>query len=151
MESLRQDHSEQADLLLDHVVSHAPKAERGAFRVGVCGSPGAGKSSFITKLGVELTRGKGHKLAVITVDPSSAFTGGSLLGDRCRMQDLASQPGAFIRSCPSHGVLGGVARYTNSVVQLCEAAGYGIVFVETVGLGQSEVEVSCGNPGAKTG
>jgi LAO/AO transport system kinase len=112
-----------------------------ALRVGVTGVPGVGKSSFIEALGRKLTA-QGNKLAVLAVDPSSTRSGGSILGDKTRMQELARDPNAFVRPSPSRGSLGGVARRTREVVLLCEAAGYDVVFVETVGVGQSETMVA---------
>jgi len=112
-----------------------------AFRVGLSGPPGAGKSTFIESLGARLTS-SGHQLAVLAVDPSSATTGGSLLGDKTRMHELSRNKAAYIRPSPARGHLGGVARNTNEAVVLCEAAGYNIVLVETVGVGQSEFLVS---------
>lgn len=109
-------------------------------RVGVAGPPGAGKSTLIECLGERLCSA-GHRVAVLAIDPSSSRTGGSILGDRTRMTDLARNPRAFVRPSPTRGALGGVAAHTNDVVLLCEAAGFDIVLVETVGLGQSEVAV----------
>ena len=109
-------------------------------RVGITGVPGAGKSTFIEALGTMLT-GQGHKVAVLAVDPSSSLTGGSILGDKTRMEKLAADPGAFIRPSPSGGTLGGVARKTRETMVLFEAAGYDVILVETVGVGQSEVLV----------
>jgi LAO/AO transport system kinase len=110
------------------------------FRVGVAGPPGAGKSTLIEAMG-QLLCGWGHKVAVLAIDPSSSRSGGSLLGDRTRMTELSRNPRAFVRPSPTRGALGGVAAHTNDVVLLTEAAGYDIVLVETVGLGQSEVAV----------
>ena len=107
------------------------------FRIGISGPPGAGKSTFIERFGGLLT-GEDHKVAVLAVDPSSGMTGGSLLGDKTRMPKLTVNPRAYIRPSPSGGHLGGVTRRTNEAVVLCEAAGYDIVIVETVGVGQSE-------------
>ncbi|CAM9448872.1 unnamed protein product, partial [Phaeothamnion confervicola] len=109
-------------------------------RLGIAGPPGAGKSTFIESLGSLLTS-RGQRVAVVSVDPSSVHTGGSILGDKTRMAQLARDPNAFVRACPTRGVLGGVAQYTSDVVLLFQAAGYEAVIVETVGLGQSEVEV----------
>jgi LAO/AO transport system kinase len=110
--------------------------------VGITGSPGTGKSSLINQL-VQAFRSSGvGKVAVVAVDPSSPFTGGALLGDRVRMRDLSGDPGVFIRSMASRGALGGVSRTTASVAQILDAAGFGIVFIETVGAGQSEVDVA---------
>ncbi|MCB1184865.1 methylmalonyl Co-A mutase-associated GTPase MeaB [bacterium] len=114
---------------------------RGAsIRVGITGVPGAGKSTFIEALGGQLTAA-GHRVAVLAVDPSSSLTGGSILGDKTRMEKLAADPGAFIRPSPSGGALGGVARKTRESIVLFEAAGYDVILVETVGVGQSEIQV----------
>ncbi|CAM9400442.1 unnamed protein product [Scytosiphon promiscuus] len=109
-------------------------------RLGIAGPPGAGKSSFIEVLGKKLTAA-GNRVAVISIDPSSIRTGGSILGDKTRMHELSRDPSAFVRGCPARGVLGGISRYTHDVVLLCQVAGYDPVIVETVGLGQNEVEV----------
>ncbi|CAM9493893.1 unnamed protein product [Ectocarpus sp. 4 AP-2014] len=109
-------------------------------RLGIAGPPGAGKSSFIEVLGKSLTSA-GNRVAVISIDPSSLRTGGSILGDKTRMDELSRDPSAFVRGCPARGVLGGLSRYTHEVVLLCQVAGYDPVIVETVGLGQNEVEV----------
>ncbi|CAM9570847.1 unnamed protein product, partial [Ectocarpus sp. 8 AP-2014] len=109
-------------------------------RLGIAGPPGAGKSSFIEVLGKRLTSA-GNRVAVISIDPSSLRTGGSILGDKTRMDELSRDPSAFVRGCPARGVLGGLSRYTHEVVLLCQVAGYDPVIVETVGLGQNEVEV----------
>lgn len=112
------------------------------FRVGISGSPGVGKSSFIEALGAELTENRGKKVAVLTIDPTSAMTGGSVLGDLTRMQELSRNPKAYIRQSPTSGSLGGVTRGIHEAVILCEGAGYDIVIIETVGVGQSETSVS---------
>lgn len=112
-----------------------------SFRVGVSGVPGVGKSTFIEALGMQLIR-KGHKVAVLAVDPSSPFSGGSILGDKTRMEQLLSEENAFIRPSPTAGSLGGVTRKTRESILLCEAAGYDVILVETVGVGQSEYEVA---------
>ena len=112
-----------------------------AVRVGITGVPGVGKSTFIESFGTMLT-GLGHRVAVLAVDPSSSLTGGSILGDKTRMQRLAVDPAAFIRPSPSSGTLGGVARATRESMVIMEAAGYDVVLVETVGVGQSEVAVA---------
>lgn len=129
-------HFEQAQELLTRILPRTG----GALRVGITGVPGAGKSTLIEALGMTLV-GEGKKLAVTAVDPSSILTGGSILGDKTRMEQLAAHPGAFIRPSPSGGALGGVARKTRETILLFEAAGYDVVFVETVGVGQSEVTV----------
>jgi len=112
-----------------------------AIRVGITGPPGVGKSSFIEELGLRLVE-RGKRVAVLAVDPSSPVTGGSILGDKTRMERLSVRPEAFIRPSPSGGSLGGVAHRTREVMLLCEAAGYDVVLIETVGIGQSEVAVS---------
>ena len=112
-----------------------------AVRVGITGAPGVGKSTTIDTLGTMLTA-KGHKVAVLAVDPSSSRSGGSILGDKTRMARLAADPHAFIRPSPAAGTLGGVAAKTRETMLLCEAAGYDVVLVETVGIGQSETAVA---------
>ncbi|VDM73825.1 unnamed protein product [Strongylus vulgaris] len=111
------------------------------FRIGISGSPGVGKSSFIEAFGRELTEKRGLKIAVLTIDPSSAVTGGSVLGDLTRMQELSRNPRAYIRQSPTSGSLGGVTRGIHEAIILCEGAGYDVVVIETVGVGQSEVSV----------
>lgn len=113
----------------------------GAARIGVTGSPGVGKSTFIEALGLHLIE-QGHRVAVLAVDPSSPVTGGSILGDKTRMERLTLQENAFIRPSPSSGSLGGVAQRTREAMLICEAAGYDVVLIETVGIGQSEVKVA---------
>jgi LAO/AO transport system kinase len=137
VESTRRDHQEQAQELLSRLL---PKAG-GAHRIGITGVPGAGKSTFVDAMGSELT-GSGNRVAVLAVDPSSTRTGGSILGDKTRMARLSVDERAFIRPSPSSGVLGGVARATRETIVLVEAAGFDVVFVETVGVGQSEVTVA---------
>jgi LAO/AO transport system kinase len=136
-ESTRPDHREDAVALLDKLLP----ATGGAIRVGVSGAPGAGKSTFIEALGLYLVD-HGHRLAVLAVDPSSSRSGGSILGDKTRMEMLSRRPEAFIRPSPSGGTLGGVARRTREALLLCEAAGHDVVLVETVGVGQSEIAVA---------
>ncbi|KDO32018.1 LAO/AO transport system ATPase [Saprolegnia parasitica CBS 223.65] len=139
----------QAELLLDHVLEQRKaladrtttathQGHATSFRIGIAGPPGAGKSTFIETLGLSLTK-KGHKVAVLAIDPSSSVTGGSILGDKTRMTHLSNSPDAFVRPSPTRGTLGGVAQHTNEIVLLCEACGYDIVLVESVGLGQSEI------------
>jgi LAO/AO transport system kinase len=137
VESTRPDHRAAATDLLDRVLPHTG----GAMRVGISGTPGAGKSTFVEELGSRLCA-QGHSVAVLAVDPSSRRSGGSILGDKTRMERLARHPHAFIRPSPAAGTLGGVARRTREAMLLCEAAGFDIVLVETVGVGQSEVAVA---------
>ncbi|MBU8869291.1 MAG: methylmalonyl Co-A mutase-associated GTPase MeaB [Gemmatimonadales bacterium] len=136
IESGSPEHQDLAQEILTEVLPRRVKS----VRVGITGVPGAGKSTFIEALGTGLTA-KGHKVAVTAVDPSSTLTGGSILGDKTRMEKLAADPNAFIRPSPSGGTLGGVARKTRETILLFEAAGYDVILVETVGVGQSEVLV----------
>jgi GTPase len=137
VESTRPEHRQQADELLRRLLPHSG----GAHRVGVSGVPGAGKSTFIDAVGTRLV-GAGHRVAVLAVDPSSSRTGGSILGDRTRMGRLAGSDEAFIRPSPTSGRLGGVTRATRQAIHVVEAAGFDVVFVETVGVGQSETAVA---------
>lgn len=137
VESQRSDHREQANTLLETLA----KANRQALRIGLSGTPGVGKSTFIESFGLMLTA-QDLKVAVLAVDPSSTRTGGSILGDKTRMDLLARDPNAFIRPSPSQTHLGGVARRTREAVALCEAAGYDVILIETVGVGQSETMVA---------
>ncbi|NEM04968.1 methylmalonyl Co-A mutase-associated GTPase MeaB [Geodermatophilus normandii] len=137
VESRRADHRERAQELLVDLLPHAGAARR----VGISGVPGVGKSTFIDQLGVDLTA-VGHRVAVLAVDPSSARSGGSILGDKTRMARLSVDPSAFIRPSPTSGTLGGVAQATRESMVVVEAAGYDVVLVETVGVGQSEVTVA---------
>jgi LAO/AO transport system kinase len=137
VESTRTEHRARAERLLARV---APAAAA-SLRVGISGAPGVGKSTLIEALGLTAIR-SGHRLAVLAVDPSSALSGGSILGDKTRMPELSRHADAFVRPSPSGLTLGGVARRTRESIALCEAAGYDIVFVETVGVGQSEVAVA---------
>ena len=136
LESRRQDHRTCGQQVLDKLIPHTGRA----VRVGITGPPGVGKSRFIEALGLELTK-SGRRVAVLAVDPSSPVSGGSILGDKTRMERLAQEESAFIRPSPSGGTLGGVAHRTREAMLVCEAAGFGILIVETVGVGQSEVEV----------
>jgi LAO/AO transport system kinase len=137
IESKRADHRRSAHLLVQELLPFTGQA----VRLGITGAPGAGKSTTIDALGIYLT-GLGHKVAVLAVDPSSTRTGGSILGDKTRMAQLACDPNAFIRPSPSSGTLGGVAAKTRETMLVCEAAGYDVVMVETVGVGQSETAVA---------
>jgi LAO/AO transport system kinase len=137
VESTRVDHQTRAPLLLEQLLPHTGTAGR----LGVTGVPGVGKSTFIEAFGLYLL-GLGKRIAVLAVDPSSARSGGSILGDKTRMARLAMADAAYIRPSPSSGSLGGVARRTREAMLVCEAAGYDVVIVETVGVGQSEVAVS---------
>jgi LAO/AO transport system kinase len=137
IESTRPDHRERAAALLDGLRG----AGREAMRLGLSGTPGVGKSTFVEAFGSMLT-GRGLRVAVLAVDPSSARTGGSILGDKTRMERLARDPAAFVRPSPAASHLGGVARRTREAIALCEAAGYDLVLVETVGVGQSETVVA---------
>ena len=137
LESTRADHRVQADGLLTALLPHTGKS----FRVGISGVPGVGKSTFIEVLGLYLIE-KGHRVAVLTIDPSSSVSGGSILGDKTRMERLSVHERAYIRPSPSSGTLGGVAEKTREAMLVCEAAGHDVVIVETVGVGQSETAVA---------
>ena len=137
LESTRADHRAQADELLTALLPHSGKS----FRLGISGVPGVGKSTFIEVLGLYLIE-QGHRVAVLTIDPSSTVSGGSILGDKTRMEFLSVHDKAYIRPSPSSGTLGGVAEKTREAMLVCEAAGYDVVIVETVGVGQSETAVS---------
>jgi LAO/AO transport system kinase len=137
LESTRTDHRAQADEMLTALLPHTGNS----FRLGISGVPGVGKSTFIDALGLFLI-GQGHRVAVLTVDPSSTVSGGSILGDKTRMEKLSVHEQAFVRPSPSSGTLGGVAEKTREAMLVCEAAGYDIVIVETVGVGQSETAVA---------
>jgi LAO/AO transport system kinase len=137
LESTRADHRAQGDALLTQLLPHTGKS----FRLGISGVPGVGKSTFIEALGLYLI-GQGHRVAVLAVDPSSSVSGGSILGDKTRMEHLSMDERAYIRPSPSSGTLGGVAEKTRESMLVCEAAGYDVVIVETVGVGQSETAVS---------
>jgi len=137
LESTRPDHRQRADALLNALL---PSAGR-ALRIGISGVPGVGKSTFIEALGLQWIAA-GHRVAVLAVDPSSSLSGGSILGDKTRMERLSAQEQAFIRPSPAGGTLGGVAGKTREAMLVCEAAGFDIVIVETVGVGQSETAVA---------
>ena len=137
LESTRTDHRASADELLTAMLPHTGNS----FRLGISGVPGVGKSTFIEALGLYLIK-QGHRVAVLAVDPSSSVSGGSILGDKTRMEFLSVHADAYIRPSPSSGTLGGVAENTREAMLVCEAAGYDVVIVETVGVGQSETAVA---------
>lgn len=137
VESSRSEHQQQARELLDHL----PGGQAGGHRVGITGPPGVGKSSLIETLGL-LAIQQGRRVGVLAIDPSSQRSGGSILGDKTRMEELSKSPQAFVRPSPAAGALGGVARKTREAMLLLEAAGYDLILVETVGVGQSEVAVA---------
>jgi LAO/AO transport system kinase len=137
LESTRADHRARADDLLTQLLPHTGKS----FRLGISGVPGVGKSTFIEALGLALIA-QGHHVAVLAIDPSSSVSGGSILGDKTRMEKLSVHPQAYIRPSPSSGTLGGVAAKTREAMLVCEAAGHDVVIVETVGVGQSETAVA---------
>lgn len=137
IESSNSSHRQLAEQLLAKLLPFTGSA----IRVGITGAPGVGKSTFIEALGLHLLRG-GHRVAVLAVDPSSGISGGSILGDKTRMSKLSAEPAAYIRPSPSAGTLGGVASRTRESLLVCEAAGYDVVLVETVGVGQSETMVA---------
>lgn len=137
VESTRSDHREQAARLLELIMPHTGNS----IRVGISGVPGVGKSTFIESFGNHVID-QGHRVAVLAVDPTSALSGGSILGDKTRMESLSRNPDAFIRPSPAGQTLGGVARHTRETLLLCEAAGFDVIIVETVGVGQSETAVA---------
>lgn len=137
IESTKIDHLGEAEALLEALLPHSGNS----VRVGISGVPGVGKSTFIERLGLDLVA-SGHKVAVLAVDPSSRVSGGSILGDKTRMEELSRHPAAFIRPSPTGGTLGGVARRTREAMLICESAGFDVVIVETVGVGQSETAVA---------
>jgi LAO/AO transport system kinase len=137
VESTRADHQRRAQALLQALLPHAGEA----IRIGVSGAPGVGKSTFVEAVGLHAIE-VGHRIAVLAVDPSSAVSGGSILGDKTRMEQLARSTQAYIRPSPSSGTLGGVAGKTRETLMVCEAAGFDVVVVETVGVGQSETAVA---------
>jgi LAO/AO transport system kinase len=137
VESTLAEHRQQAQQLLEDVLP----ATGNSIRIGISGVPGVGKSTFIESFGLHLVA-QGKKVAVLAVDPSSPLAGGSILGDKTRMEELSRHPAAFIRPSPSAGALGGVAQKTRESMLLCEAAGFDVILVETVGVGQSEYDVA---------
>jgi len=141
IESTRGDHRERADALLAEVLTHAGQKTNKSVRLGITGVPGVGKSTFIERFGLSLIE-QGRSLAVLAIDPSSKRGGGSILGDKTRMEELSRHPAAFIRPSPAGATLGGVARRTREAMLLAEAAGFDTVLVETVGVGQSETAVA---------
>ncbi|MDR3193846.1 MAG: methylmalonyl Co-A mutase-associated GTPase MeaB, partial [Tannerella sp.] len=136
IESARDEHHRQAQEIIERCLPHRGRS----VRIGITGVPGAGKSTSIDAFGMHMIR-KGHKLAVLAIDPSSERSKGSILGDKTRMETLSREKNAFIRPSPTAGSLGGVARKTRETIILCEAAGFDTIFVETVGVGQSETAV----------
>ena len=137
VESTRRDHQQRGQAVLEALLPHTGRS----LRIGISGAPGVGKSTFVEALGLYLI-GRGHRLAVLAVDPSSSVTGGSILGDKTRMEELSRAPDAFIRPSPAGGSLGGVAARTREALLVCEAAGFDVIIVETVGVGQSETAVA---------
>jgi LAO/AO transport system kinase len=137
IESTRRDHRAESGALLEQLMPHTGNS----IRVGISGAPGVGKSTFIEALGNHIID-KGHKPAVLTIDPSSAISGGSILGDKTRMETLARRPEGYIRPSPAGTTLGGVTRRSRETLLLCEAAGFDVIIVETVGVGQSETRVA---------
>lgn len=136
VESEADKHTEQAQAMLQELLPHSGRS----IRLGITGVPGVGKSSFIERFGVFLVE-QGHRVAVLAIDPSSSLSRGSILGDKTRMEELTRLPQAFIRPSPTSGTLGGVARKTRESIIVCEAAGFDVILVETVGVGQSEIAV----------
>jgi len=137
IESTRRDHLPRGQAVLEALLPHSGRS----IRLGISGAPGVGKSTFIEALGLHLIK-QGHRVAVLAVDPSSTVTGGSILADKTRMEELSRAPQAFIRPSPTGGSLGGVAAHTRETLLLCEAAGFDVIVVETVGVGQSETAVA---------
>lgn len=135
VESSRPDHQDMAHTILDRCL----ETRRQSLRIGITGPPGSGKSSLIESLGLEILKNRDNKIAVLAIDPSSERSGGSILGDKARMEKLSNRKEVFIRPSPSSGYLGGTSPKTHEAILLCEAAGYNIIIVETVGVGQSEI------------
>jgi LAO/AO transport system kinase len=138
VESTRQEHRQKADAILENCLPYTGNS----FRLGITGPPGVGKSSFIEAFGGMLTMEHGRRLAVLAIDPSSQVSHGSILGDKTRMEQLSNDPNAFIRPSPAGKTLGGVTNCTHEAILLCEAAGFDTIFIETVGVGQSETAVA---------
>jgi len=136
-ESKKAEHQKEAQALIEELLPLTGKT----IRIGISGTPGVGKSTFIEALGLHLT-GLGKKVAVLAIDPSSPVSGGSILGDKTRMERLSQEANAYIRPSPTSGTLGGVAQKTREAMLLCEAAGFDVILIETVGVGQSEFAVS---------
>jgi len=139
VESTNPNHIKEAILLIDEIIKSKNKTKKDSFRIGISGAPGSGKSSFIETFGLYIIS-RGLKVAVLAIDPSSVRTGGSILGDKTRMELLSKHPDAYVRPSPSSCTLGGVTKSTSEAILLCEEAGYDIIIVETVGVGQSEIE-----------
>lgn len=135
IESSKEEHRAEADQIMNELFKRTPHRQNKAIRIGICGSPGAGKSTLIEKIGLHIAEKLGLNLAVLTIDPSSQRSGGSILGDKTRMERLSFIDNALIRPTPTRGILGGVALNTGDVEQLCERVGYDAIIVETVGVG----------------
>uniref|UniRef100_A0A6B2L9Q6 AAA+ ATPase domain-containing protein n=1 Tax=Arcella intermedia TaxID=1963864 RepID=A0A6B2L9Q6_9EUKA len=140
VESSLKEHIQESSLLVEKILRERTSSTKETFRIGISGVPGVGKSTFIETFGQYLIK-KGHKVAVLAVDPSSSIAGGSILGDKTRMIHLSRDPNAYVRPSPARGTLGGVGKNTTEAVLLCEEAGYDIIIIETVGVGQSETVV----------
>lgn len=138
IESARPEHKEQAHTILDNCL----QTGRESLRIGITGPPGSGKSTLIESLGLEILKNPDNKIAILTIDPSSERSGGSILGDKARMEKLSARKEVFIRPSPSSGYLGGTSPKTYEAILLCEAAGYNVIIVETVGVGQSEIIIA---------
>ena len=147
IESKNKEHQIEASMLMDYITNNIKInitnsfSNGKTFRLGVAGPPGAGKSTFIEALGKRLITNSNLKVAVLAVDPTSHISGGSILGDKTRMEFLSRNSNAYVRASPTRGVLGGIAEYTSDIILLCEAAKYDVIIVESVGLGQSEVDI----------
>ena len=135
IESTREEHRAEADQIMKELFRQTPHRQNKALRIGVCGSPGAGKSSLIEKVGLHIAEKLGLSLAVLTIDPSSQRSGGSILGDKTRMERLSFVENAMVRPTPTKGILGGIALNTGDVEQLCERSGFDAIIIETVGVG----------------